>query len=71
MEDNSKRAETAPVVNLPTNAADADKDKRDRTSIEERSIQHGENDLLSGEMVDEVLAAKMTLVNNVSGRTFP
>lgn len=33
---------------------------------EERSIRHGENDLLGGETVDAVLAAKMALVNDVS-----
>ena len=33
---------------------------------EERSIQHGENDLLGGEKVDAVLAAKMSLINDVS-----
>jgi hypothetical protein len=32
----------------------------------ERSIGHGENDLLGGEKVDAVLAAKMSLVNDVS-----
>jgi hypothetical protein len=34
-------------------------------SIEEQSVQSGEKDLLSSEMADEVLAAKMRLVNNV------
>jgi hypothetical protein len=33
---------------------------------EENSIAHGGNDLLHGEKVDEVLAAKMALVNDVS-----
>lgn len=32
----------------------------------ERSIGHGENDILGGENVDAVLAAKMSLVNDVS-----
>lgn len=43
------------------------KKKQSATSIaEDRSIGHGENDLLGGENVDAVLAAKMILVNDVS-----
>lgn len=51
---------------------DAEKKKKKEkqqsaTSIaEDRSIGHGENDLLGGENVDAVLAAKMILVNDVS-----
>ncbi|KAJ5769540.1 hypothetical protein N7520_004099 [Penicillium odoratum] len=33
-------------------------------SLTERSIAHGENDILGGEKVDQVLAAKMNLINN-------
>jgi hypothetical protein len=41
--------------------------KKKQSSIaEDRSIGHGENDLLGGEKVDAVLAAKMILVNDVS-----
>ena len=47
------------------NPQDTEKDKKDGEEVEERSIRYGENDLLSGEMVDEVLAAKMKLVNDV------
>lgn len=36
----------------------------DNTDV--RSLQHGENDLLQGEIVDQVLAAKMNLINDVS-----
>lgn len=47
--------------------AEAEKTKQSATSIpEDRSIGHGENDLLGGENVDAVLAAKMILVNDVS-----
>lgn len=31
-----------------------------------RSVQHGENDLLQAQILDQVLAAKMTLINDVS-----
>ena len=30
------------------------------------SVDHGENDLLQAQIVDQVLAAKMTLINDVS-----
>lgn len=47
--------------------AEKKKKKQSATSIaEDRSIGHGENDLLGGENVDAVLAAKMILVNDVS-----
>jgi hypothetical protein len=42
------------------------KKQSDRSLDEDRSIGHGENDLLGGEKVDAVLAAKMILVNDVS-----
>lgn len=46
----------------------ADKGEKpvDPSLNEERSIGHGENDVLGGENVDAVLAAKMGLVNDVS-----
>lgn len=47
-------------------AADKTKSQSIPSLVEERSIQHGENDLLGGEKVDEVLAAKMILINDVS-----
>lgn len=34
--------------------------------VEVRSLQHGENDMLRGEIVDQVLAAKTSLINDVS-----
>lgn len=49
-------------------ALDAVKDDKDKTPpslAEERSIEHGENDLLHAE-VDAVLTAKMALINDVS-----
>lgn len=49
-----------------TSAVDKGK-KQEVTSLdEERSIGHGENDLLGGEKVDQALAAKMVLINDVS-----
>jgi hypothetical protein len=48
-------------------AAEMGKKKQsDRSFDEDRSVSHGENDLLGGEKVDAVLAAKMILVNDVS-----
>ncbi|KAJ5153543.1 uncharacterized protein N7482_010021 [Penicillium canariense] len=38
--------------------------KHDDPLAEDRSIGHGENDLLGGEHVDEVLTAKMILIND-------
>ena len=50
-----------------SSASAADKIKsRSNASLAERSIAHGENDILGGENVDQVLAAKMTLINDVS-----
>jgi hypothetical protein len=40
--------------------------KKDGDNTEVRSLHHGENDLLQGEIVDQVLAAKMNLINDVS-----
>jgi hypothetical protein len=48
---------------------DKDKQPIDPSLDEERSIGHGENDVLGGENVDAVLAAKMSLVNDVSSKT--
>lgn len=47
---------------------DADQTKKQAApSVDEhRSIEHGENDLLGMEKVDEVLAAKMVIINDVS-----
>ncbi|KAJ5459520.1 uncharacterized protein N7458_001072 [Penicillium daleae] len=48
-----------------SDAAETGKKKQsDRSIAEDRSIGHGENDLLGGEKVDAVLAAKMVLVND-------
>lgn len=48
-------------------ADDADKKQQGSPSVEEdRSIEHGENDLLGLDQVDEVLVAKMALINDVS-----
>jgi hypothetical protein len=50
-----------------SDAAETGKKKQsDRSIAEDRSIGHGENDLLGGEKVDAVLSAKMVLVNDVS-----
>jgi hypothetical protein len=50
----------------------AGKDKHSTNSLlaEERSIRNGDQDILQGEKVDEVLAAKMTLINDV-GNQYP
>ncbi|KAJ5593910.1 uncharacterized protein N7459_000118 [Penicillium hispanicum] len=45
-------------------ATDKTKSPSNPSLVEQRSIQHGENDLLGGEKVDEVLAAKMILIND-------
>lgn len=42
------------------------KKQSDPSFDEDRSVGHGENDLLGGEKVDAVLAAKMVQVNDVS-----
>ncbi|OGE48394.1 hypothetical protein PENARI_c029G11366 [Penicillium arizonense] len=44
-------------------AVDKNKSQRD-LSPAERSIQHGDTDILQGEKVDEALAAKMMLIND-------
>lgn len=50
-----------------SSAAAGDKLKsRSNASLAERSIAPGENDILGGERVDQVLAAKMNLINDVS-----
>jgi hypothetical protein len=49
----------------------AGKDKHSNSLLaEERSIRNGDQDILQGEKVDEVLAAKMTLINDV-GNQYP
>lgn len=46
---------------------DPDPTKKHGTPVDEdRSIRHGENDLLGMEKVDQVLAAKMVIINDVS-----
>lgn len=47
---------------------DGDQTTKQRApSVDEvRSIRHGENDLLGMEKVNEVLAAKMLIINDVS-----
>ena len=47
-------------------AADEAKAGKSPSLAEERSIGHGDHDILGGEKVDQVLAAKMILVNDVS-----
>lgn len=49
-----------------TSAMDKGKKPEAASLDEERSIGHGENDLLGGEKVDRALAAKMVLINDVS-----
>lgn len=43
-----------------------DKVIKDADLADIRSVQHGENDLLQAQIVDQVLAAKMALINDVS-----
>jgi hypothetical protein len=43
-----------------------DKVTKDADIADVRSVQHGENDLLQAQIVDQALAAKMTLINDVS-----
>lgn len=42
------------------------KSRSNPSLVEERSIDHGDHDILGKENVDRVLAAKMVLVNDVS-----
>lgn len=56
------------VVSAST--AGKDKDLPNSLLAEARSIRNGDQDLLQGEKVDEVLAAKMTIINDV-GNQYP
>lgn len=56
-----------PVV--PTGTADKDKHLAN-SLLEYRSIRDGDQDILQGENVDEALAAKMALINDV-GNQYP
>ncbi|KAJ5850400.1 hypothetical protein N7455_010256 [Penicillium solitum] len=49
---------------VPKSTAGKDKDLTNSLLAEERSIRNGDQDLLQGEKVDEVLAAKMTIIND-------
>jgi hypothetical protein len=55
----------ASTTQHPAYVAD-DKVTKETDIADARSIQHGENDLLQAQIVDQVLAAKMTLINDVS-----
>lgn len=55
----------ASTTQAPPYVADG-KITKEADLAEERSLQHGENDLLQAQIVDQVLAAKMTLINDVS-----
>lgn len=54
---------SSPVV--PTSSAGKDKHLTNSVLVEGRSIRDGDQDILQGEKVDEFLAAKMTLINDV------
>lgn len=56
------------VVSAST--AGKDKDLPNSLLAEARSIRNGDQDLLQGEKVDEVLAAKMTIIIDV-GNQYP
>lgn len=62
-------AQDFPGSIVPTGTAGKDKHLVN-SFLEERSIQNGDQDILQGEEVDEVLAAKMTLINDV-GTQYP
>jgi hypothetical protein len=53
---------------VPTGTAGKDKHSTNSLLAEERSIRNGDQDILQGEKVDEVLAAKMTLINDVGNQ---
>lgn len=55
---------------VPASTAGKDKDLANSLLAEERLIRDGNQDLLQGEKVDEVLAAKMTIINDV-GNQYP
>ena len=61
-------AKHSPSSVVPTGTAGTAGKNKPRTNsllAEERSIRNGDQDLLQGEKVDEVLAAKMALINDV------
>jgi hypothetical protein len=55
---------------VPIGTAGKDKHSTNSLLAEERSIRNGDQDILQGEKMDEVLAAKMTLINDV-GNQYP
>ena len=55
----------ASTTQAPPYVAD-DKVTKEADLADVRSLAHGENDLLQAQIVDQVLAAKMTLINDVS-----
>ncbi|KAJ5513117.1 Major facilitator superfamily domain general substrate transporter [Penicillium fimorum] len=57
-------AKNLPSSVVPTGTAGKDKHQTNSLLAEERSIQTGDQDILQGEKVDEVLAAKMMLIND-------
>jgi hypothetical protein len=61
-----KFSDTIPPQEPVADAKPPKRDDDDNGDAEARSIRAGENDLLKGEIVDQVLAAKMNLVNDVS-----
>lgn len=61
---------TSPGTVSPPYEADAQQAKKDDGHDDLRSIRSDENDLLKGEIIDRVLAAKMNLVNDVSDGGF-
>lgn len=62
-------AQNPPSSIVPTGTAGKDKHLANSLLAEERSIQNGDQDILKGENVDEVLAAKMTLINDVGNQS--
>lgn len=66
-----KLSDTIPPQEPQQPVADAQPPKKDDGDADARSIRAGENDLLKGEVVDLVLAAKMNLVNDVSAHKKP
>jgi hypothetical protein len=56
--------DASPSAGSTKDVVDKNKAQRD-PSLTERSIQHGDSDILQGEKVDEALAAKMMLINDV------
>lgn len=54
-----------PIASATQAPAD-DKVIKETDVADVHSVQHGENDLLQAQIVDQVLAAKMALINDVS-----